>query len=323
MRELTRREFVASSCAAWITRLAAASPAAARQIWRTNNQAKVVIEEPWARIEELADGVWAVVSTPLKDRKTTSNGAIIRGKNRVLVVEAFGSNDGARWLSEWARKLTGRPVDDVIVTHFHADHTGGIGGYGAEGEHAGLRATSTTVELTLQDDVKRNRAPESPRTRLLSGAQPIQVDKAGKIDLGGRTVNVVPRGGHTPSDVTIELDDPHIIIAGDLFWQRMFPNYVDARPSELSRSAAALEKKAAKIYVPGHGAVANHDDFKVYIEVLNAVEAAARHAHERGTPAAEAAKTFMLPASLGEWYMFSPRYYEVAIGAWERELKGS
>jgi hypothetical protein len=84
-----------------------------------------------------------------------------------------------------------------------------------------------------------------------------------------------------------------------------------------------LEKKAAKIYVPGHGAVANHDDFKVYIEVLNAVEAAARHAHERGTPAAEAAKAFMLPASLGEWYMFSPRYYEVAIGAWERELKNS
>src|SRR6185369_4478397 len=145
MSEITRREFVASSCAAWITSLAAASPLAARQIWRTNNQSKVVTEEPWARIEELSDGVWAVISTPLKDRKTTSNGAIIRGKNRVLVVEAFGSNDGARWLSEWARKLTGRPVDDVIVTHFHADHTGGIGGYADASHSPALRATGTTV----------------------------------------------------------------------------------------------------------------------------------------------------------------------------------
>jgi hypothetical protein len=37
--------------------------------------------------------------------------------------------------------------------------------------------------------------------------------------------------------------------------------------------------------------------------------------------AAEAAKTFALPPALGEWTMFGGRYAEVALSAWERELR--
>jgi hypothetical protein len=35
----------------------------------------------------------------------------------------------------------------------------------------------------------------------------------------------------------------------------------------------------------------------------------------------EAAKTFALPPALGEWTMFGSRYAEVALSAWERELR--
>ncbi len=37
---------------------------------------------------------------------------------------------------------------------------------------------------------------------------------------------------------------------------------------------------------------------------------------------AEAAPAYSVPESLGEWAMFNPRYYEVAFGAWERDLRG-
>jgi len=56
------------------------------------------------------------------------------------------------------------------------------------------------------------------------------------------------------------------------------------------------------------------------VQVIDAVEGAARRAVEAGRPAAQAAESFALPASLGEWMLFSPRYFEVAFAAWEREL---
>jgi glyoxylase-like metal-dependent hydrolase (beta-lactamase superfamily II) len=123
--------------------------------------------------------------------------------------------------------------------------------------------------------------------------------------------------------VTIELDDPRIVIAGDLLWNRMFPNYVDARPTELSRSVWAFGYNRARAYIPGHGPLADHADYQRYIEVLNLVEAAARKAHQQGVSPADAARDFKLPDSLGEWTMFSPRYFEVAFTAWSRELARS
>jgi hypothetical protein len=75
------------------------------------------------------------------------------------------------------------------------------------------------------------------------------------------------------------------------------------------------------VYVPGHGPLANSQDLERYIQVIDDVGAAARRAIEGGTPAAEAAQSYRLPETLGEWTMFNSRYYEVAFIAWERELK--
>jgi hypothetical protein len=57
-----------------------------------------------------------------------------------------------------------------------------------------------------------------------------------------------------------------------------------------------------------------------YLALLDDVEAAARRAIEAGKPVAEAARAYRPPVELGEWVLFSPDYYAVAFGAWEREL---
>jgi glyoxylase-like metal-dependent hydrolase (beta-lactamase superfamily II) len=210
-------------------------------------------------------------------------------------------------------------VDDVVVTHYHADHTGGIGSGGMSAGRAAaasggatsplLQATSATLELLRADDVRRQRASDPERTAALDRAVLLDPERPAALDLGGRTLRVVPRTGHTASDVSLELDDPSIVIAGDLLWNGMFPNYVDALPSALARSVRALVRGRETVYLPGHGAVADGKAVARYLEVLDLVEAAARRAHQQGVAAADAAKEFALPPSLGEWYMFSPRYY--------------
>jgi glyoxylase-like metal-dependent hydrolase (beta-lactamase superfamily II) len=318
----TRRDFLRASatCGAHIALLAAASPAHAMRLF-AKRRGGVVAQEPWGRLEEVADGIWALISTPLQDRTTLCNGGIIRGSSGVLVVEGVATPDGAAWLAGRAHALTGRWPDLAAITHYHGDHTGGIGGYAREDGAPTVRLTTTTRELIAGQDARRESVPEA-RRRLLYAAEPIDASSPSTIDLGGRTVRVVPREGHTRSDVTIEIDDPSVVFCGDLVWNAMFPNYVDAIPSRLGRDVRALVRDRTTAYVPGHGPMAADNDVARFIELLDSVEIAAREAHARGDTAAEAAVRYTIPPALGEWMMFSPRYPETAIGAWLRELAG-
>jgi glyoxylase-like metal-dependent hydrolase (beta-lactamase superfamily II) len=279
---------------------------------------RVEVEQPWGRLERIADGVWALVSTPLSGgenaMRTFSNGGIVAGKSGVLIVEGFGSGDGARWMGEQARTLTGHPPTHVVLTHFHGDHSAGLLGYRDQ--------TATLIYVTTAETRERLAGRGQSVIDTLASAQLVAPGAATSLDLGGRRVTITPRAGHTPSDLTVLVDDPAVLFGGDLLWNRHFPNYVDAIPSLLSREVRAMSDARGVVRVPGHGAIFAGDDLAHYIGVIDAVENAARKARSEGTPSAEAAKTFMLPASLGEWTKFSGNYVEVALRAWERELAG-
>ena len=91
-----------------------------------------------------------------------------------------------------------------------------------------------------------------------------------------------PRRGHTPSDVTVEIPDERIAWCGDLVWNGMFPNYMDAIPSQLSRSVRALQADQQTIYVPGHGPLAGPEDLSRYLRVIDGLEDTARTARQEG-----------------------------------------
>lgn len=323
---LDRRSFLAlaASCGGYLLLAGSPEPLLARGARRARGAGKVIVEEKWARIEELADGVWSIISTPQQDPKTLCNGAIVAGKHGVLALEAFGSADGARWVAEWAEKLTRRPPDEVVLSHFHYDHTRGVAGYAsADGkQRSRVHATDETVRLVQDDDVARKVPADATKADMLGRRRSIDAAKPTRIDLGGRVLRITPLLGHTPSDVLLELEDPAVVLGGDLLWNRYFPNYMSAIPSKLSVSVKSLLRDGDVQYIPGHGPMAERQDVEHYVELIELVDHAARAAIQAGTPAAEAAKQFTLPPSLGDWTA-SPRSLEVAFTAWEKELKGT
>lgn len=276
---------------------------------------RVVVEQPWGRIERIVDGVWALVSTPLSGgqnaMRTFCNGGIVAGKTGALIVEGFGSADGARWMTEQARQLTGRPPTHVVITHYHGDHSAGLVGYGLE--------PGSPVHVTTAETRGRLRSRGQTMIDTLASAQLVG-NEAVTLDLGGRRVVIASRAGHTASDLSVLVDDPAVLFAGDLLWNRHFPNYMDAIPSLLSREVRSMSRDPGMVRVPGHGAIFTGDDLTHYVGVLDAVEDAARKARAAGTSATDAAKTFKLSASLREWTMFGGNYFEVALRAWERDL---
>lgn len=311
----SRRTFV--SCAAHLAVAAAFAPRAARAAWARRVSGELVSVEPFGRLEKVADGVWALISTPLSgDATTVSNGGIIAGKDGVLAIEGFNTPKGAKWLADQALQLTGKRPTHVVVTHYHADHANGVAGYLADGASPKVHATARTRD----DVIARNQPADEPRAATLRGAEAIDASGIQSLDLGGRKVTIVPREGHTSSDVTLELEEPSIVFSGDLVWNAMFPNYVDAMPSKLAQSVKALRRSRDTTYIPGHGSIAKDAELVRYQAMLDEVERGARAAKAKGMSAAEGAAAFALPASLGEWFLFNKVFYERAFAAWYREL---
>ena len=320
---LSRRAFLgaAGSCAAHLFVTLAAGTPGARRLFAAVPGEAIATREPWGRIERLAEGAWALISTPLAEgeeaTRTFSNGGIVAGRDGVLVIEGLASEEGARWLAEKARELTGRAPDWVVLTHYHGDHSTGLAGYEASAKPIYV-STGTTRGLLEARSAERGEPSSAVAT--LTGDRVRMIDGSEAIDLGGRSVRIVPRSGHTRSDLVVVLEDPRHVWCGDLVWNGLFPNYVDAVPSDLSRHVRALLEEPAERWVPGHGALADRAAVEAYLALLDDVEAVARRAIEAGASIDVAARDYRPPTALGEWVLFSPHYYEVAMRAWAREV---
>jgi glyoxylase-like metal-dependent hydrolase (beta-lactamase superfamily II) len=316
---LSRRQFVHLASASGLGLFAGATrlQSASRQ-----SQSSRVAAGPWGHIERLGEGIWAVVSTPLAhdDWTTLCNGGIVAGSDRVLVIESFAAPAGARLVAQQARELSGRWPTDVLVTHYHGDHANGLEGFAAGDSRPVIWMTATTRKLIVEADRHRDESLDPLRKEMLDSARLIDPEAVLQLNLGDIGLQIHPRRGHTSSDVTVELEQPSIVFCGDLIWNQMFPNFRDTLPSALSKSLRSLRREAATTYVPGHGPLATDAAVGRFADLIDSVEAAARKAIENGTPAVEAAAEYRIPEALEDWHLFRESYFEVAIGAWFKEL---
>ena len=318
---MNRRRFLtqSTSCCAHLAALGMASPVLASRIFQdtaTKEKSKIVAKEKWGTLEKIHDGAWTHVSDfSKKDYTTVCNGGIIEGKTGVLAIEAFNQPKGAKWLADQAKELTGKWPTDIVCTHYHPDHTSGHSGYFTKENEPRIWLTKDTHKASLKSFRAGNKnAPDYKNVSELS------TDKPTEIDLGGRKVKVVPRTGHTSSDVTIELVDPNIVFCGDLFFNRMFPNYRDASPAKLNDYVSHLLKNNDNVYVPGHGPVADREAVKSYQDFLSFIQEEAEKAHKSGKSPAKSAKDFKLPESLKDWLIWSPAVVQPAFIAWNRHF---
>lgn len=321
----SRREFLATAtgCVAHLVLNAACAPRGVRARW-TAPQQPTVITTPFARLDAIAENTWALISTPLGgDRTTFANGGIIAGRTGVVVVEGFYRPAGATWLAEQARALTGRWPTHVVVTHYHVDHASGIPGFARDGERPPrLHTTEVTRAAAVSGSGVAPQRTDA-LVRAYADAVLVPADGGTRIDLGDREVVLEPTRGHTASDLIVREEAAGVTFAGDLVWNGMFPNYVDALPSawgsNAARLAAPLRARPSSVLVPGHGGVADAAAMARYRGLLEHIEQVARRGHADGRTAADTAAAFSVPSSLGEWMASRPSV-ERAMTAWWREL---
>lgn len=195
---------------------------------------------------------------------------LVRGRTGALLVDTGTTLVEADRIATDVRRLAGRPVTHVVLTHKHFDHVLGSSAFG----QAEILCTPEVVEY-LSSGVDHLRSDA-----VRYGADAIEVDRAiaalrppkrgvydAVVDLGDRTVTITHLGrGHTSSDLVVIApgadgeDDPVVFFTGDLVEESADPDIdadsdVAAWPRTLDRILAVGGPGA--VYVPGHGRVVN------------------------------------------------------------------
>ena len=163
------------------------------------------------------------------------NAYLIEGSRKALLVDSgYGRHD----LDRCVAKLTKLPVE-VLLTHGHRDHAGGVGPFGRAYAH---EADWKLVGSSLREGV---------RVRLFAIAD------GDRLDLGGRVLQVIGTPGHTPGSVCV-LDAAHrLLFAGDTTNRIVWLFLKESLPLETYLASLRKLNARAKEFdtvLPGHGA---------------------------------------------------------------------
>jgi cyclase len=180
-------------------------------------------------------------------------------------------------------KITDKPVRFVINTHYHGDHTGGNP----------FANTGSTV--IAQDNVRKrletpgiagNGSSIKMETKAApKGALPvITFEHDVTVHLNGEDIRALHfPAGHTDGDAIIFFPKNNVVHMGDDFVRYGFPFIDVSSGGSVQGMIAAMEKCSAQLppdvkVIPGHGALSNLDDVRVFVNMLKETSAVVQKA---------------------------------------------
>ena len=139
-----------------------------------------------ARVERLADGVYAIVHDDATDQWPHGNTGVVVSDDGLLVVDATYLPSRARADIALIRRLTDRPVRYLVNTHWHMDHTHGNEAYRDAFPGVTIVTERRTREFTALNTRYWSRystAPDSPRRQAI---RELEAELARGTDSTGR-----------------------------------------------------------------------------------------------------------------------------------------
>lgn len=237
--------------------LAAAGPLAAQDF------SKVEI-----KADKLSDSVWMLTGAG-------GNLGLSIGDDAVFLIDDQFAPLAPKIKAAIAR-LTPKPVQFLLNTHFHFDHTGGNEAFGREGAlivaHDNVRRRLSVDQLIALGGSTSKQAA-SPKAALPVVTVPGDI----RFHINGDEIHAfhVPRA-HTDGDLIVHFTKSDVVHMGDVFFNGAYPFIDGSSGGSVEGVIAAYDRVLAltgertKI-IPGHGPLAGKADLQAMRTMLATV----------------------------------------------------
>ncbi|MFB3076421.1 MAG: MBL fold metallo-hydrolase, partial [Lysobacterales bacterium] len=173
------------------------------------------LEEKKVSFTELADGLYAYTA------EGDPNTGIVIGDDSVMVLDTQATPVMARKVIEKIRAVTDKPIQYIVVSHYHAVRVLGASAYGAEQ----IIASQDTYDLIVERGEQDFKSELERFPRLFNGVESIPgltwptITFKGEMTvwMGKREVRLMQLGrGHSKGDTVIWLPQEKVLFSGDL-----------------------------------------------------------------------------------------------------------
>ena len=197
------------------------------------------------------------------------------GEDAVFVIDDQFAPLAAKIKAAIAR-ITAKPVQFVLNTHFHFDHTGGNEAFGKDGAlivaHDNVRRRMSRDQLI---SLVNTTMPQSASPKV---ALPV-ITVTGELTfhINGDEVHAfhVPRA-HTDGDLVVHFRNSDVVHMGDTFFNGSYP-FIDVSSGGSADGIVAAADRVLALatdktkIIPGHGPLASKADLQTYRDLVASV----------------------------------------------------
>lgn len=227
-----------------------------------------------------------------------ANAGLIVGRDGAIGVDALMVPSMTRRLVAAIKKVTKKPVAQLINTHHHLDHTGG-------------NAFFKTSQIIATDKARRALEPGFPPVPMLQRFMPRFAAEFPKLRVvlptvtfqdrmalydGDREIQLWHPGApaHTVGDSVVYLPKERILFTGDLCFHYVTPLAFQGHVGHWIKALDRLLEFDADVLVPGHGAIGTKQEARYVRDYLVLIRREAKKRFDAGLSPEEAARDIKL-----------------------------
>jgi cyclase len=232
-------------------------------------------------VQKLAEGVWAA-----QPAQGSNVGWFLYGDGVVAVDSAGDAATAKDILKQIADTTGGKPVRYLVLTHAHADHSGGARAFVAAGAHVICQENAASPILNFITQPTND--PADP----LAGKRnffPTLLTVSERLILfdGQRRADIQWLGpAHTTADLVVLLTAEKVLFVGDLALNGGLPDLhlPDADPGAWAKTLPRLAAIRIEKMVPGHGQIGPTTGIGDTLAYLRGLDAIVQKLVRSGTP---------------------------------------
>ena len=214
------------------------------------------------------------------------------GDQGVLVVDTGLAQTADKVLAA-IRKLSDKPIQYILNTHFHPDHTGGNDTIRKAGTtFTGANVTGNIKDAAIgaqvfaQDNVlMRMSAPTGQQSAMPFGDWPTETYISGQKQMffnGEPVIMIYQPAAHTDGDSLVMFRTSDVIVAGDIFVTTTYPfidvnsggsiqGEVDALNNILDMMVVGHQDEGGTLIVPGHGRICDKPELLEFRDMMTII----------------------------------------------------